>query len=214
MEKNKFIPVSREVFIEELSKHNFLDKYKNRVDEAYFESDQNEFQIYMGDLENDKILKFDALNLIVVGNIKTKWLNAANNHDLGFDEGGTLFILGDIECDYFSNHFGKSVIIGGSLNADKILDNAFQDSDLAIQNNLKTEYFSGLDIWAEIGGSAEMKYGEGYCLPIGHTEPEEQAIEPKHSESESHEFLGIKDKIIDYRDSESLVREIIEQRNK
>ncbi len=214
MKENKFISVSRDTFIEELSKHSFLGNYKDWIEETYDEEDKNEFQIYIGDIENDKILKFDALNIIVVGNIKTKWLNTINNDELGYDEGGSLFITGTVECDYFSNHYGKLIVMSNSLTVNKILDNAFEDSTLIIQKNLTAEYFNGLDIWAEVGGFVKIEYGDGYCLPISYTNAEEQAVKPKHSENESHNFLGIEDKITEYRDRESLVREIIEQHNK
>lgn len=213
MEKNKFIPVSRDTFIEELSKHPFLNNYKTWVHETYDGTDENEFQIYIGDIENSEILTFDALNIIVVGNIKTKWLNAVNNYDLGYDEGGSLFITGTVECDYFSNHYGKLIILNDSLLVNRILDNAFSDSTLIIRYNLTAEYFNGLEMWAETGSFIDIQYGDGFCLPLGYTNAKDQAIRPTHSEKESHKFLGIQDRITEYEDRERLVREIIEQRN-
>ena len=215
MKNNEFISVSREIFIKELSKHPFLDNYKTWVDETYDETDQNEFQIYFGDIENNENLSFYALNLLVIGNIKTKWLNAKNNEELGYDEGGSLFITGTIDCDYFSTHYGKLIVIGESIIAVKILNNAFQDSALIIQNNLTTEYFNGIDIWAEVGGKATMTYGDGYCLPIGYTDAVKQWIKPLNDERKSLNFLEI-----DYNDeeygayAETVVNNVIENRNK
>ncbi|WP_298779485.1 hypothetical protein [uncultured Polaribacter sp.] len=190
-----------------------MESYKSCVSKSYDEKYDQEFQIYFGDIDNDEFLKFDALNIIIIGNIKTKWLNAVNNYTLGYDEGGSIFITGNVDCSYFSNHYGKLIVIGDSLKVNKILDNAFEDSALIIKNNLTTEYFNGLDIWAEAGGFIKIEYGDGYCLPLGYTNAKEQAVKPKNSESESHQFLGIEDKITEYGDRESLVREIIEQNN-
>ena len=49
------------------------------------------------------------------------------------------------------------------------------------------------DIWAEVGGSAEMEFGDGYCLPIGYDEPADQAIEPKHDRDASLRRLAFDD---------------------
>ncbi|PHS31848.1 MAG: hypothetical protein COA95_05010 [Methylophaga sp.] len=213
IKENIFIAATRKQFVDELSKFSFLSNYKAWVDETYDEWDENEFQIYVGDVKSDEIIKFDALNLLVIGNIQSNWLSTVNNYEIGYDEGGSLFVAGDIDCNYFSNHYGKLIVIEGSLKASKILNNAFQDSTLIVKNNLVTEYFVGLDIWAEVGGVAEMTYGDGYCLPIGYTDAMDQSIKPKYSESDSHKFLKIEDKIQEYSDRASLVQEIIEQKN-
>lgn len=214
MEYNKFISVSRNQFIEELSKLTFLDNYQTSVGQAYDETDENEFQIYIGDIENDKTLTFDALNLLVIGNIKAKWLNTTNNDELGYDEGGSLFVTGSVDCEYFSSHYGKLIVIGKSINVNKILNNAFQDSALIVQNDLTTEYFNGIDIWAEVGGKVNMKYGEGYCLPIGYTDAVKQWIKPIYNEQQSLDFLGINENDEDFGAyTEYLVNKIIKKRN-
>ena len=59
-----------------------------------------------------------------------------------------------------------------------------------------------------------MTYGDGYCLPLGYINAQEESIRPKHSIIASHLFLKINDKIKEYRDRASLVQKIIELRNK
>lgn len=59
--------------------------------------------------------------------------------------------------------------------------NAFSDSSLVVIGNLRTRFFYGLDIWAEVGGRVEMDYGEGYCLPLGYRNAAREAQRPRHS---------------------------------
>ncbi len=210
MKENQFISVSRNQFIEELAKFPFLAHYKDWINETYDESDETEFQVYIGDINNNNTQKFDALNLLVIGNITAKWLSAENNDEL-YDEGGSLFVTGNIDSEYFSNHYGKLVVIGKSMKVSKILNNAFQDSTLIIQENLSAEYFNGIDIWAEVGGNIVMKYGEGYCLPLGYTNALNQQIKPAHNRQESLAFLGVSN--ADEVDSEILIYKIMKEKN-
>jgi hypothetical protein len=82
-------------------------------------------------------------------------------------EGGLFVALGHVECDVFSNSYGKCAFVDGNLEATELILNAFSDSALTVTGNLRTRFFYGLDIWAEVGRRVEMEYGEGYCLPLG-----------------------------------------------
>jgi hypothetical protein len=72
-----------------------------------------------------------------------------------------------MRCTAFSGHYGKCSFIDGDLIASEVILNAYEDSRLVITGDLKTKLFYGEDIWAEVGGTADFEYGEGYCLPIG-----------------------------------------------
>ena len=208
--KNKFIPVSEKQFITELAKFPFLNNYKNWITKDRHKPNDNQFQIYIGDIKSDTILEFDALNLLVIGNIQAIWLNTGNNYK-GY-ESGSLFVTGNIDCDYFSNSYGKLIIIGNSLHAKKILNNKFEDSTLKVQRNLTTAYFYGADMYAEVGENVQIEYGEGYCLPIGYKNAKKEYISPKHNEEESRRFLGLDEE--DEELMEIRINEFIKQKIK
>jgi hypothetical protein len=120
-----------------------------------------------------------GLCTLVIGDLDVGGVVNLNNPD-GFDEGGVFIVIGNVTCKGFANHYGKSSFVDGDLVASDVIVNAFEDSSLVVTGNLKTKFFYGRDIWAEVGGRADMKYGNGYCLPIGYKNAAEQAIEPQH----------------------------------
>lgn len=95
-------------------------------------------------------------------------------------EGGSFVVIGDVKCIAFANDYSKGTIIDGDLTATDLIVNAFEDSGLWVTRNLKTKFFYGVDIWAEVGGRAEMDYGDGYCLPIGYQHPKVERFDPRH----------------------------------
>jgi len=82
--------------------------------------------------------------------------------------------------------------------ASDIIVNAFEDSSLIVTGSLKTKFFYGKDIWATVGGTADMEYGIGYCLPIGYTNAAAQAVRPRHDKESSTALLAIPDADDDY----------------
>lgn len=175
---NTFTTVSKGQYEEEIKKHFDLEKYGFGLEE------NQKIQIHLGDLTS----KFDELNksehLLVIGNINTKWVNLTK--DNYYDSGGSLFVTGDILTDYFSGDFGKFILINGSLTARKILNIEFEDSLLDVGGDLTTEYFHGIDIWAEVKGRIEIEYGDGYCMNA-----EGKSIMPKNDLEASLKFLKI-----------------------
>jgi len=182
-----FTAVSRRQFIQALSKHNFAPE--QWFGSAEYTHTPDEFQIFVGNIEKEAELRFTAMNLLVIGSIHTTWLNTINEAS----EGGALFVTNEVVCDYFSNHYGKLTVIGSDLRAKKIINNEFYDAALVVKKNLKTEYFHGVDMWAEVGGTIEMMYGNGYCLPIGYDNPSKQHVKPHHDQAISKAFLGVDD---------------------
>jgi hypothetical protein len=83
-------------------------------------------------------------------------------------------------CDVFANDYAKGTIIDGNLTASELILNAYEDAGLWVSGDLKTHFFFGEDIWAEVGGKAEMTYGDGYCLPIGYSDASADAVWPEH----------------------------------
>jgi hypothetical protein len=192
LQKNEFIPVTREKFIRAVSENGFLSTYVNVVAGGYKEREASDYQIHVGDLNDAGTLKFEALNLLVIGNIRSKCLHLENDSELGYDEGGSLFVHGDVDCDFFCNHYGKLTVIDGSLRVSEILDSAFEDSALIIAKDLSAEYLSAEENWPDVGGTARMEYGNGCCSPLGYADAGKESISPKHSEEESYEFLKTK----------------------
>ena len=72
--------------------------------------------------------------------------------------------------------WGKFCLINGSLKANGILLNAFQDSSLYCLKDLQTNFFYGKDIWASVGGEIELEFGIGYCLPLAYKDAAKEAI--------------------------------------
>jgi len=151
-----------------------------------------DYLIYDGDIESDGIIEFDAPNVIVKGNVKAKVLSLSNEKS-GADEGGSFFVYGDVECDYFENHFGKMTVIAGSLKVNKILNAEFDDSCLRVLKDVTAEYFHCPSTWINVKGKAKFNYGDGYSLPLTGAlyEDTKKSVEPEHSTKESHKFLGI-----------------------
>ena len=190
-------------FIEPTPKE-FLAELKSRPDlsgnlaidrlTSYVPDD--DFIIYQGDLITDGYLEFDHTNVIVMGNVKAKVVDLSNEK-AGGDEGGSFFVYGDVECDYFRNHYGKMTVIEGSLKVNKILNDGFQDSCLHVHKDATAEYYYCPDVWMNVKGKAQFKYGEGYSLPLtGATyEDSKKAVEPEHSVEDSHDFLKIKNRM-------------------
>lgn len=112
---------------------------------------------------------------LVVGDLTVDGLIDLNNPE-GFDEGGLFIVIGNVTCRVFSGHYGKATLIDGNLNASELVLNACEDSSLLVTGDLKTKLFHGRDIWAEVGGVADMEYADGYCLPIGYENAAKQAI--------------------------------------
>jgi hypothetical protein len=117
---------------------------------------------------------------LVVGDLTVDGLIDLNNPE-GFDEGGLFIVIGNVTCRAFSGHYGKCTFIDGNLNASELVLNACEDSSLVITGDLKTKLFHGKDIWAEVGGVADMEYANGYCLPIGYKNAAKQAIRARRS---------------------------------
>ncbi len=127
---------------------------------------------------------------LITGDLHVDGIVDLQNPD-GYDEGGLFIVLGDVICHSFFNEYGKCTFVDGKLEARDLLVNAFEDSALVVTRHLRTNFFYGEDIWAEVGGSATMEYGEGYCLPIGYTADAVEAIMPKQDEEASLSLLNL-----------------------
>jgi hypothetical protein len=127
---------------------------------------------------------------LIIGDLDVAGLVDLNNPD-GFDEGGVFAVIGNVTCRGFANHFGKCTFIDGDLIASDIIINSYGDSSLVVTGNLKTRFYYGLDIWAEVGGEAAMEYGRGYCLPLGYTDAATQGMRPAHNLEQSMAQLAL-----------------------
>ena len=131
---------------------------------------------------------------LIIGNLTVDGhVSLQNPYDKGFDEGGLFVVIGDVRCRSFSNEYGKVAFIDGDLEAEHLILNSYEDSSLSVTGTLKTYFFHGQDIWATVGIGAFMEYGVGYCLPMGYSNAEAQAIMPRHDEETSLGLLDFDD---------------------
>jgi hypothetical protein len=126
----------------------------------------------------------------VLGDLDVSGVVDLNNPE-GFDEGGLFIVVGNVTCKGFVNHYGKYAFVDGDLVASDVIVNSHEDASLVVIGNLKTKFFYGEDIWAEVGGAADMEFGSGYCLPIGYRDAARQAIRPRHDRETSMALLAI-----------------------
>ena len=116
---------------------------------------------------------------------------SATPHAKGFDGNGVFIALGNVSCRASNNDWGKVTAIDGNLVASDLVISCYEDSTLVVTRDLKTRFFYGRDIWAEVGGVAEMEYGKGYCLPIGYRNAAQDAIRPRQDAETSMALLTV-----------------------
>jgi len=108
----------------------------------------------------------------------------------GFDGHGVFIAIGNVTCRSFSNDWAKVAVVDGSLLASDLIINCYEDSMLLVTGDLKTKFFYGRDIWATVGGAADMDYGDGYCLPASYRDAAAEAIVPRHDTETSMRLLA------------------------
>lgn len=152
----------------------------------------DEAMVWHGSLRIEGDFKPPCFNTLIVGNLDVSGFLDCEDAQ-GYDEGGVLVVIGNVTCTRFAGHFGKCVFIDGNLHAPEFLLNAFADSALVVCGDLTTGFFYGRDIWAEVGGRANMPFGDGYCLPFDYIDAGRQAIEPAADAESSRQLLVLPD---------------------
>ena len=76
-------------------------------------------------------------------------------------------------------------MINGALIVNKTINTEFEDSTLIVNGNLTTQYFHGIDIWANMQGNIDIDYGWGHC-----NNKENKAVFPKNDLETSLLFLN------------------------
>jgi hypothetical protein len=127
---------------------------------------------------------------LVVGDLTVDGLVDLTSPE-GFDGNGVFIALGNVTCRAFNNDWGKVTLIDGNLAASELVISCYDDSTLVVTRDLKTRFFYGRGIWAEVGGVAEMEYGKGHCLPIGYRNAAQEAIRPRHDAETSMALLTV-----------------------
>jgi hypothetical protein len=172
----------------------FKRQYARFQPSVYDGSAGPDYMVHRGPLHVSGNFVAPGFFTMVLGALTVDGLvDLTNPADKGFDEGGVFVALGDVKCRAFANHYGKCSFIDGDLNAGDLIVNDFEDSSLIVTKNLKTKFFLGEDIWVEFGGTAEMAYGSGYCLPLGYDDAAQQAIYPEHDEDDSIAAVNVGD---------------------
>lgn len=177
-------------------------RYRPRSYDGRFGPD---FRVHHGDIAIGGNWRVPGFQTLIAGNLAVDGLvDLANPYDEGFDEGGQFIVLGNVRCRAFINEYGKVSMVDGALEASDVVVNDFEDSALVVIGDLRTRFFQGLDLWAEVGGSAFMEYGDGYCLPIGYSDATAQAMLPRHGEVESRKQLNPKIDPVSYKASRDM----------
>jgi hypothetical protein len=166
-----------------------------RYDPSYYEGSSGpDCMIYQGDLTVSGHFTAPGFYTLILGNLVVDGhISLQNPYDKGFDEGGLFVVIGHVRCRSFSNEYGKVAFIDGDLEANDLILNSYEDSALTVIGTLKTYFFYGQDMWAEVGNGAAMEYGVGYCRPIGHEHAAGEFIEPRHDEETSSRLLSFDD---------------------
>jgi hypothetical protein len=175
--------VTAEAFIDVLLnyKSTVLQAQLERLDlERILDSYGNDCWVQDGDIRPDSLWQPTVANLIVIGSIHSSAFVNAQCSTPPTDEGGSLWILGDLTCRCFANYYGKLVYIDGALSVSELAVNSFEDSHLVVGGDLEVFYYHGADCWAEVGGHISMQHGAGYALPLGYTDACAQAVTPTH----------------------------------
>jgi hypothetical protein len=108
----------------------------------------------------------------------------------------SFVVFGNVTCNILASDFNKAAIIDGELSARDLIVNNFDDSGLWVTRSLKTRLFYGLDTRVEVGDTAEMRHGDGFCLPIGWNDEGLRAsaaccaIKPRHDVGTSMRLLN------------------------
>lgn len=172
----------------------FKRQYARFCPQTYDGSFGPDYMVHRGPLHLTSNFVAPGFFTMVVGDVTADGIvDLGNPEDKGFDEGGVFVALGDVHCRVFANHYGKCSFVDGDLRADDMIVNAFSDSALVVMKDLRTRFFFGEDIWAEVGGRAEMSFGSGYCLPIGYDDAAQEAIYPERDHDDSMAILNIDD---------------------
>lgn len=127
--------------------------------------------------------------LVITGSIRSHGYVYAQTSDETFDEGGALYVLGDVECQHFAQGGGTMIAIGGNMKVAGLVMNASEDSALIVNGDFKCYFFYGQDIWVEAAGKIEMEYGVGYGL-VRRKKTKAKKVNPKHDEATSVALLG------------------------
>ena len=149
-----------------------------------------DFQVHTGDLVLEGDFTAPGLATLILGNLTVAgYVDLRNDENKGFDEGGVFVVLGSVRCRVFAGHYGKCSFVDGDLTAQDLLLNAYEDSSLIVTGHLRTNFFFGHDIWAEVGAGAAMSYGDGTARPLG-SDAGPAAIRPRHDEATSLALLA------------------------
>lgn len=168
------------------------------------------FQVHRGNLTVADDFTAPGLATLIFGDLTVGgFVDLRNDGTNGFDEGGLFVVLGSVRCRIFAAHYGKCSFVDGDLVAEDLLLNGYQDSSLVVTGSLRTRFFLGDDICAEVGGGAEMEYGIGYALPLGE-DAIASAIRPRHGEAASRALLAVDDP--DEQGAGTLMRRVREGR--
>ncbi|WP_337268808.1 hypothetical protein [Oryzifoliimicrobium ureilyticus] len=98
-------------------------------------------------------------DLTVTGKLSTEAVDGA-------DGNATLIVFGDLDCASLVNDWASILVIAGDCRAYDWCFAAREDSAFIIGGDFTTPIFLGADIWASVGGLANMDYGYGYASSL------------------------------------------------
>ena len=185
--------VTAEQFVALLKRHGSaaLMKWLDRSDPGMlFRGDA--YGVHEGDINLDDKWQPESEHLLVLGSVTSRKSVMATSLSSSSDEGGSLWVLGDLNCKHFTNWYGKAVFVDGNMSVSEIAVNAFEDSCLVVIGDFKAKYYYGSDIWVEAGGDITLEYGVGYALPLGYTDAGKQAVYPRHDKATSMKLMRLR----------------------
>jgi hypothetical protein len=197
--------VTPEQFVALLKRHgsSALMAWLDRIDLRRLLRGSGSYGVHDGNIEKSGKWNPESEHLLVLGTITSQSVSSVSPSSSS-DEGGSLWVLGDLTCKHFANSYGKAVFIDGSMAVSGIAVNAFEDASLVVTGDLQAKFYYGSDIWVEVGGDISLEYGLGYALPLGYRNAGEQAVYPSHDKEASMTLLKLRGR----READSLVERI------
>jgi len=135
----------------------------------------------VGDFKQPKLLAAVQGDLTVDGMLSTQEID-------GWDGNATLVVFGDLHCSQLINDWASLIIVTGDCTVTDWTFIAREDSAFIVGGDFTTPFFVGADIWASVGGRAEMDAGYGYALDLNSGGP---VVRPAKGWHESALQLGL-----------------------
>lgn len=131
----------------------------------YVPSDALSAAIHDGDLRIDGTFTPPAQLTLIQGDLHVTGTVSTEGAG-GADGNATLVVIGDLHCDSLINDWASILIVTGNCTARSWTFAAREDAAFVVGGDFTTPIFIGMDIWVNVGGTAQMQAGQGYALNL------------------------------------------------